>query len=475
MTKKNKHNILIIHSDEQVWNFLGCMGNSEVKTPHIDALAASGMIFSSSYACNGVCTPSRACLLTGRYPIAHGITANVQNLPDSEKIMGQYFSKAGYRTGYFGKTHYGGHDNDMERDGWQESFIWHQEYNDYLKANDINIHYPEGAEIRSTEMRYWNIGTSNIPYEHYFEKVIADKTIDFIDNNKDNPFLCFVGNIAPHGPFSPPKPYDTMYKAEDVSIEPLYENELNNKPTAFIRWVEQNRKYTNESELHVYMAHIYGLITLLDDQVGRIVKALKKAGVYDNTMIIFTSDHGDFSSAYGIIGKSWCMDDRIMRVPLIISHPESRNKARVSNELNENVDILPTVMEYCGMKIPGALQGKSLMPLIEGKTNTHKNAVFGHNYFYNAETHLTQTMIRSGRWKFVQSNDFKGELYDMENDPREINNLIDLPEHKTLIAELRENILRWHIENSGTTVNDDAIEQCWEVRSNFYDENKFTG
>jgi arylsulfatase len=471
---KKKKNVVLIHTDEHVWTFLGCMGNNEVKTPNIDALAATGIIFDTSYACNGVCMPSRACLLTGRYPTGHGITSNAQNLPDSEKIMGQYFSSAGYSTGYFGKTHYGRYD-DMQGDGWQESFIWHEEYNAYLKENNIDIHYPERSDIRHPEVRYWNIGTSNIPYEHYFEKVIADKTIDFINNNKNNPFLCFVGNIAPHNPFSPPKPYDTMYRPEDVSIEPIYETELENKPVAFSRWVEQNKKYTTEAELKIYIANIYGLITLVDDQVGRIVKALEEAGIYDDTMIIFTSDHGDFSSAYGIIGKSWCMDDRLMRVPLIVSHPGFRDTPRVSSELNENVDILPTIMDYCGIKTPIALQGKSMLPLIEGKTSKHKDAIFGLNYFYNAETHLTQTMIRCGTWKLVQSNDFRGELYDMENDPREINNLIGLPEHKALIADLRERMLRWHIKTSGTTVSDGAIEKCWEVRSNFYNEKKFTG
>ncbi len=470
-----KTNVVILHTDEHVWTFLGCMGNQEIKTPNIDALAASGMTLDTSYACNGVCVPSRACLMTGRYPVGHGINCNVQNLPDSERTMGHYFSAAGYRTGYFGKTHYGGHDDDMARDGWQESFIWLDQYNTYLRSKGLNIRYPEGREIKNPEMRFWNVGTSNIPYEHYFEKVIADRAINFINHNKENPFLCFVGNIAPHGPFSPPAPYDTMYDPDRLSLEPVYEHELENKPPAFVRWVEQNRKYTSEQELRIYMAHIYGLITLVDDQVGRIVEALQKAGVYDDTMIIFTSDHGDFSSAYGIIGKSWCMDDRLVRVPLIISHPDYRDESRSTSELNENVDILPTILDYCKIKIPLAVQGKSLLPLLEEETKFHKEAVFSNNYFYDADHHLTQSMIRCGRWKFIQSNDFKGELYDMESDPREIFNLIDQPEHQELINQLREKLLRWHIEYSGTTVNDDAIEQCWEVRSNFYDADKFTG
>ena len=472
---EKQRNVVIIHTDEHVWNFLGCMGNSEVKTPNIDQLALSGMRFNNAYSCSGVCVPSRACLLTGRYPIAHGIASNVQTLPKSETTMGNYFLKSGYSTGYFGKTHYGGNDDNMDGDGWGDSFIWGDQYNKYLESNGVNSIYPEGKEIKSQGMRHWNIGTSNIPYEHYFEKVITDRAIDFMHQHQNLPFLCFVGNIAPHGPFSPPAPYATMYNPEKLSIEPEEKYSIKNKPPAFIKWVEQNRKYINAEELKIYMAHIYGLITLVDDQVGRIVQTLKDTGNYNNTLIIFTSDHGDFSSAYGIIGKSWCMDDRLMRVPLIISHPNFRNVPRQSNELNENIDILPTILDYCDIKIPIAVQGRSLLPLIENKSQTHKDNIFGYNYFYDNENRLTQTMIRWNRWKLVQAGEFKGELYDMENDPTEKYNLIDNRKYKPLISKLREKILCWHICNSGTTVSNDAIEQCWEVRSNFYDEASFTG
>ncbi|MHC4872784.1 MAG: sulfatase-like hydrolase/transferase, partial [Planctomycetota bacterium] len=154
-------NVVIIHTDEQVYSFLGCMGNKQVKTPNIDALAEEGMLFTNSYACNGVCVPSRACLVTGRYPIATGVSCNEQSLNPTELTIGRIMSDGDYKTGYFGKTHYGINDNEVRKDGWDSTFLWHKEYNEYLQANGINVKYPEKQEIRSKDIRHWNIGKSN--------------------------------------------------------------------------------------------------------------------------------------------------------------------------------------------------------------------------------------------------------------------------------------------------------------------------
>jgi len=466
-----KPNVLIIHTDEHVSTFLGCMGNSKVQTPHIDKLAGEGVFFQNAYTCNGVCIPSRGTLLTGRYPIAHSVTCNEIKLPESEVMMSERFKDAGYATGYFGKTHFGRPDEKIAEYGWMESFLFQEQYNNYLKENGLNIHYPEGKEIRRPDIRYWNIGRSNIPLEHYFEKVIADHAIDFIKRHKEKPFLCFVGNIAPHGPLTPPAPYDTMYKPDELELAPRSETELENKPPEFVKWVTQNQKYVNEKELKIYMAFLYGLITLVDDQVGRLVEALKENGIFDDTLVIFTSDHGDFSSAYGILGKSWCMDDRLMKVPLVMRYPSFKRRGAIDS-LTENVDILPTVLDLAGVEIPERVHGESMMPFLKGETDSLKEEVYGYNEFNTSTDHLSESMVRWGKWKFVQSSSFKGQLYDLEEDPFETKNLVDEAQHQRLVAELKQKLLLWHIRHAGGYF-DTGKAGYWEDRVNFYDETKF--
>ena len=471
-TAATRPNVVIIQTDEQVWNFLGCMGNREVKTPCLDRLAATGMRFQHSYACSGVCVPSRACFHTGRYPIAHGVTCNNHSLSPRELTMGKIFANAGYRTGYFGKTHFGRPDQAMPEDGWQRTFLWHQQYNDYLHVHGVTTSYPEHKEIKHPEMRYWDVGRSRIPYEHYFEKVITDHAVDFIREQNAAPFLCYVSHIAPHGPFTPPAPYDRLYNPEELSLEQYPDTCLLNKPETFRRWVEQNRKYINNRELRIYLAHIYGLISLVDTQAGRILDALQKQGLLDQTMIIFTSDHGDFCSDYGIIGKSWSMDDRLLRTPLLVAGPEVA-PGTVSNALVENVDVLPTILDFCSLDIPRQVQGRSFLPTLRDHTKTHKENVFAYNLFHDHQHTVSRAAIVRGRWKWVESSDSAGELYDLEQDPKERTNLAAQAKYRPLIDDCRSELLRWHVRCAGQGMDEQDRFNTWEYQTNFYDETKF--
>jgi len=470
----SRRNILVLHTDEHVLSFLGIMGNRQVRTPNIDALANDGgMTFDNAYTCNGVCVPSRCTLMTGRHPVAHGVVQNSMPLPRNEQTLGEIFSDAGYATGYFGKTHFGRNDDDMTGEGWQESFIWHKQYNEYLAAHGVKVHYPEGLEIDS-KLRYWKIGTSRIPLEHYFENVIADKAISFIRSRSGGPFLAFVSFNAPHSPFTPPPPYDRMYAPDEMELMPRFEDGLDNKPPGFVRWITQNRKYVSEEELRIYLAHVYGLITLVDDNVGRVVNCLKEQGVYDNTLILFTSDHGDYGTSFGMFGKSWSSRDILMKTPLIWSWPGLRSSPRRIDALVDNTDILPTLLDFAGIPVPAKVQGRSLASLLDGTAETIKDAVFAYNQYEYSGGFQAESMIRAGRWKLVQVNDFKGELYDLKTDPWEINNLIDDDQYRDLVVDLRERLLRLHIQYAGTRF-EPAEAHFWEDEVAFYDESAYCG
>ena len=469
-----RRNVLIIQTDEQVASMLGIMGDPVVRTPNLDALARDGaVVFHNAYASNGVCVPSRVCLMTGRYPIAHGVVQNDIALNPAEDTLGAIFSRGGYDTGYYGKTHFGRNDDDMPGEGWAESFIWHRQYNGYLREHGVDVRYPEG-KVRENRVRYWQIGRSVIPTEHYFENVITDKAVEFLRADRSRPFLCYVSCVAPHGPFTPPEPYDSMYDPDAMPICEPVEGELVGKPPAMLRWVEQNRKYVNERELKVYQAVIYGLITLVDDNVGRLVAALKEQGLYDDTLILFTTDHGDFCTRYGILGKSWCSIDRIIRTPLIVSVPGHRRAMRRTAALTDNVDILPTLMDYAGLTPSRKVQGVSQMPVLTGESESVKDAVFCYGTSEYSGDSQSQSVIRRGDWKLVQTTGPWVELYDLAEDPDESRNLAGDPARRDTLLELQDRLLQWHVANAGANF-DVENASFWEDETCFYDENVFCG
>lgn len=467
-----KRNIVILHADELVCRMLGCMGNTAIRTPNIDALAREGHLFHNAYTANGVCVPSRATLMTGRYPIAHGVVSNEQKLPPREALMPQMFAGRGYVTGYFGKTHYGREDTDesMRHDGWQVFSAWHTGYQRELAKRGVAYRYP--SLVRNDQVRYWPMGHSTIPAEHFFECVIGDQCVAFIRDHAGENFLCFAGFNAPHFPFSPPKPYDTMYDPEDMVPYPYVENVVENRPWEFVRWIKQNRDYLNEEEAKLFLANQYALISMVDDNVGKIVAALKEAGVYDDTLILFTSDHGDYGTQYGMFGKSYSMVDNIMKTALVISHPDHRGERRDVYAVTDNTDILPTILDFAGIVGDRAIQGSSLCPILAGERESVRDAAFAHNSFPCSDMHLHQSMVRQGDWKYVQSGKHKGELYNLADDPWEATNLVDAEAHKEIVNGLRHRLLMWHTENSGGYMNWEDTH-FWEDQVHFYDKDRF--
>jgi len=463
-------NILILHTDAQMQQWLGAAGNSEIHTPHLDQLAREGVYFPNAQTCSGVCMPARAALMTGRYPVANGVTCNEQVLPATEKTMGQYFDEAGYATGYFGKTHFGiGNGPEaMAQHGWQEYFGV-ADYNQYLRENGLDLRYPE-KRVADRRARYWNLGPSAIPEEHYFEKVVADRALEFLQRPHERPFLCVASWIAPHGPFTPPGRFAEMYDPAKLTLAPRSANELENTPEAFARWVTQNQKYVNEAELRVFLSLVYGLISLVDEQVGRILEALRAAGLLENTLLLFASDHGDFGTGYGIFGKSWNMIDPLIRIPLIARAPNG--KAQTFDGLVENIDFLPTMLEYSGLPIPASVQGKSFWPLLAGEEWTAKPACFAFNSYESSRYRLAQATIRRDNWRLIVGENGPDQLYNVPNDPWNLQNVAS--EHEDVVRALKDQLLRWQIGATGLGYNRETAN-FWEDTTLFWDETKFTG
>lgn len=452
---------------------LGFRGMPGLRTPNLDRLARErAVVFNNAYSCSGVCVPSRASLMSGRYPIGHGVMANnVTPRRDAEPWLGRLLTGAGYDTGYFGKTHFAGNDNDMAGEGWQTSFIKH-EYAAYLKAHGVNATYPEQSDIDKFPVRYWTFGKSRIPEEHYFENVIADQACEFIEQKRDQPFACYVSNVAPHGPFTPPGKYAEMYDPADMPLLPRFDGELDGKPPQARQWIEQNAKYLNDDELRIWMAVTYGLITLVDDNVGKLMAALERSGQRDDTLIVFLADHGDFASRYGIIGKSYAMTDDLLRVPMMICTPGCT--PRESDALVQSIDVTHTLMDWAGIEPCAHQHGRTLLPLLRGEVDRVRDHAFAADCSEYSQDHLYMHMVRDETWKYVESSGFEGELYNLVDDPYETRNLVADPACADVVARLRKALLQWHVEYT-CGYFDPKRAAFWEDETLFYDETKYCG
>lgn len=474
--------ILFIQTDAQHHRWLGFANEHGPRTPNLDRLARErAVVFDQAFSCSGVCVPSRASLITGRYPIAHGVTRNdMLRRPETEPALGRLLRDAGYVTGYFGKTHFAGNDLDMPSEGWQVPFT-KAEYAAHLAKHDINIKYPEKSLANRRPTRYWNFGTSRIPNEHYFENVIADQAVAFIEQHRDRPFMCYVSNVAPHGPFSPPEPYASMYDPAQMKLAPRTEGELDGMPPQTQRWIRQNARYLDDAALRHWLSIAYGLVTMVDDNVGKLMNCLDRCGLWDNTLVIFTSDHGDFATRYGILGKSWCMTDDLLRLPLLVHHPESRYPAsgdgavpRRCDELVQSLDLTATMLEWADIEVPTRMHGHSIMPLLSDSPQPIREHVFAYDQHQYSQDLLYSSMVRSPDWKYVRSTDCTAQLYDLRCDPLETRNVVNDPANARVVDELREALTEWHLRCSGGFF-DEKEAVFWEDDTAFYDETRFTG
>ena len=459
-----KPNILWICTDQQRFDTLGCMGNSFVRTPNLDALAESGVLFEHAYCQNPVCSPSRASFLTGRYPRTTGVTQNGQSIPAREVLVTRLLSDAGYICGLSGKLHitsvYPSESPGTERridDGYDEFHWMHHpwldwptnEYHHWLSERGIT--YTDEQHPDSPHVRY------GMDEAHHPTTWCAEKGINFIERSAgyDSPWLFSVNIFDPHHIFDPPREYLERYldRLDEIPLPSYTPGELDNKPQFQQRDHACNfdgKRFDEMSdECHrLSIAAYWAMCDLIDVQVGRLLDALDRTGQRDNTIVVFTSDHGEMLGDHGIYYKGpYCYDPAI-RVPLIVSTPNNMIKGSdpfigQSGALVELVDIAPTLLEAAGLEIPIGMQGRSLWPLLIGQADPqrHRDDVYCESYEMsdNGDPTAMVTMVRTRTHKLsaVHGRD-EGELYNLEADPAETHNLWASPQHQQLkIAMLK--------------------------------------
>ena len=449
-------NILWICTDQQRFDTIRALGNSHAITPRLDQLIEEGTTFNQAYCQSPVCAPSRASFLTGRYPRTTRCRQNGQSIPANEVLISKIFSDAGYRCGLAGKLHLAScSDGKVEKrtDDGYDPFHWshhpqpdweENEYTQWLTEKGQDWFDLQGDEIN--------------PYVHHgppaqFSQTAwcAEKTIDFIQAEQGKPWFFSFNCFDPHHPFDPPKEYLDKFNFEDMPLPKVHEGEADAK-TTFQKldriWAHNNpgkfqvEAMSDEDRRTVYAAYM-AMVSLIDDQVGRILDALEESGQADNTLVIFMSDHGEMLGDHGIYFKGPHFYDCQMRVPLIMKWPSGGVlKNRQVNGFVELVDLMPTFLDAAGLEVPSAVQGKSLLLLLQGgdEQNLCKKQVYAE--YYNAWTHNDAygTMLRTKDWKIVVYHGTnQGEFYNLKNDPEEFFNLWD---HQGFEREKQEYILK---------------------------------
>jgi arylsulfatase len=469
---EDKPNIIIFCTDHQRADFLGCAGHPLIKTPNLDRLATRGVRFENMYIQNTVCMPSRASIMTGTYPCRHGVTSNGYNLTGSQPTIADALSQAGYHTMAVGRTHLICTQPQPEYSR-TDFFGFHQcahaqvycgdtdPENDYLKW--ISEKHPEYYDDIAFANRHRSVDmygtTTAVPQELSMNTWVVNKSLEFISEHKEKspeqPFFLWAGTWDPHSPYRAPEPWGSMYNPNDIPAPKQMEEEIKSYPGDIkrmaLREFYHNPDLPMEQVWKKTIAMYMGMVSHIDDQLGRMLDELEKLGITDNTVILFTSDHGDMLGDHYFLGKVLYFYDAVLKVPAIMAGPGIPQGKCVS-QLTETVDYMPTLLELSRTPVPRTVQGKSLLPLLKETNETlHGNTYTEHQYFSGKNDKKKNEHIFSifdGRYRIVY---FKGrpygQLFDLEKDPDSHHNLWGDPEYSEIKNDMKLKLLERMAEN----------------------------
>lgn len=446
-------NILFIMGDQHRFDCIGAYGNKVVKTPYLDSLANDGVRYDEHYTTYPVCTPSRYSILSGLYTHQHLGWSNHCTLASGLSTFPKVLKSNGYRTAAIGKMHFTptyldvGFDKMLlcEQDGEGR---YEDDYHKYLKEQglvDKNDIIDQRHEFRlKAEKEYWDTCgaiTSNLEEKHHSTTWITDRALEELENWGEGKNMMLVSYVKPHHPFDPPAPYDTLYDPEKIEILPGYTEEVPEvdyeHSTGYF-----NHKNLTKDKLKKITAYYYGSITHMDYHIGRIIGELKAKGLYEDTLIVYTSDHGEYLGFHHMLLKANYMYDPLAKVPLIIKYPNHEHQGHVNEHISCNIDLAPTFLKQAGCKVPGSMKGLDLkdqtagreMTICEGFRADMCDGVLERYYEY---------MVRSKNYKLIISKNFKHyRFFDLINDPYELNDVagdetyqVEIDRHKAFLAQ----------------------------------------
>ncbi len=457
-----KPNILLIMTDQQRWDSLGCTGQAAIDTPHLDSLARDGALFEQCYTPNPICTPARASLLTGKHILGHGVTRLYDVLPDDEVLFPARLQQAGYHTALFGKLHVSSGIHEQTRRHPHDGF----DVYDYCIEASVSMDSPFNGYVKwlakkdpafLAELRTKRRGLKHIPRHLHFTHWAAQQTINFINQSTpDQPFFCLMSVFDPHNPYDD---YPREY-AGRVDIEPLRRVIPPAPGDDSIYALQQERRLSylgpadgfSADDILAMRRGYYASLALLDDEVARVLAALEAHDIAENTLVIFVSDHGDSLGDHGLFVKGVHLYDEAIRVPLLMRWPGVIPAGQRVTSPVQLHDLAATVLSAAGLTPPPEMQDSAnLLPLARGEVDRvrdyavclYRNTGINDTKEY-FDPPLNSSMICDGRYKLIlYHNDAATQLFDLHTDPHEQRNLTSDPAHAATKANLLTALADW--------------------------------
>jgi arylsulfatase A-like enzyme len=470
-------NIFMVLCDELRADSLGYMGNEIIKTPNIDELSADSVSFEQSYCNSPMCVPSRVSLATGRHALSHGAIDNLLRPFDDELSLYQILQDQGYQTANFGKWH---SNIEPEKFGMQVSNTLEQETDDLERKiscfgiDDKKSRLSSNYKKNNGDISLIVSGTRPTHKDQTLDTFVTKQYLSYLDKVKDNgkPIFARLSILDPHTPYLPAEPYASMYDPAVLPMPSSMEDSLTNKPILqqYFRQVRGFGEF-DESDFRKSKASYYGLVSHVDERIGLFVEHLKSQGLYDDSLIIFTSDHGSMLGEHGFVEKWGYMYDQVIRTPLLIKMPGNQYAGTRKTDMVESIDLMPTILDLLSRDIPDNVQGKSLLPYIRGKADSHKQRVYA-QYYCGSLQNTPALMVRDKKWKltsypeghqledfltqdhplkmssFFDGEEFLGELYNLQEDPEERFNLFNDSMHTDIRNQYLAYLDEW-VESLG--------------------------
>lgn len=451
----DRPNILWYCTDQQRFDTIGALGNPYVSTPTIDSLVTEGVAFTHAYCQSPICTPSRSSFMTGMYPSRlHNTRNGNESFPATQPVITKLIADSGYHCGMIGKFHLqssGYRTEPRIDDGFDYWQFSHAPRDDWSEGH----HYAEWVQQQGGDLDAMRESAERVCPEMHQTTWASECAIEFIQDrmNDSSPWLLNLNVYDPHPPFIPPKAYADRFDPADMPGPHFLPSDLEQQAKLGELDFQDEIRTPQEHDAHRVQALYYAMIAQIDDQLARILQTLEATGQRENTIILFTSDHGEALGDHGLMYKGCRFYEGLVRVPLIFSWPGHFQQNLRSEALVELLDMSSTLLEATGVNSPDQIQGQSLMPILRGEAPPNELRPFVRSEYFDAlDPHFTGgsgtfgTMFRTRQHKLCMYHDKQiGELYDLTSDPWEFENLWDSDEHQNIKNQLIREAFDAHV------------------------------